>query len=73
VYEHAAALGARRLGAGPKARLRFNLAEIDERMATCPEGRKSSRRHAASEAPSRPRLRRSSGTDVQLLPIRRRT
>jgi hypothetical protein len=32
VYEHADELGARRLGSGPKARLRFSLEEVDERL-----------------------------------------
>ena len=35
VYEHAVELGARRLGAGPKARLRFTLVEVDARLSAC--------------------------------------
>lgn len=36
VYEHADELGCRRLGSGPRARLRFSLAEVDERHAGAP-------------------------------------
>ena len=35
VYEHAVELGARRLGNGPKARLRFSLTDIDQRLSPC--------------------------------------
>lgn len=34
VYENAVKLGVRRLGDGPKARLRFSLADVD-RLLTC--------------------------------------
>jgi len=40
VYEHADELGARRLGTGPKARLRFDLAGVDRRL-TCLANRES--------------------------------
>jgi hypothetical protein len=70
VYEHADQLGARRLGSGPKARLRFNLAEVDERLNVCSSGRRSSEADSASQAVSRPRRRRTLGSDVPLLPIR---
>ena len=72
VYEHADELGARRLGSGPRARLRFSLAEIDERLSTCPPGRKSVGPEAAPEKASTPRRRRRIGTNVDLLPIRGR-
>jgi hypothetical protein len=72
VYEHANELGARRLGAGPRARLRFSLTEVDERVGTCSAGRQS----MAAELPGRDglptRRRRASGTSVDLLPIRGR-
>src|SRR5262245_8249957 len=42
VYTHAAELGARRLGAGPRARLRFSLAEVDALLSTCLADRGSS-------------------------------
>lgn len=70
VYEHAAKLGARRLGDGPKARLRFNLAEVDERLASCSVGRQSEPVNAAQTVALRRRPPRSSGTNVELLPIR---
>ena len=71
VYEHASELGARRLGAGPRARLRFSLAEVDERLTSCTTGRKS--QHAAEPIakPIRHRQRPPRlGTGVALLPIR---
>src|SRR3954462_5179891 len=40
VYEHAVELGAVRLGDGPKARLRLNVAEIERRL-TCVRSRGS--------------------------------
>ena len=69
VYEHAAKLGARRLGTGPKARLRFRLALVDEALLPLTQ---------PSDGPSRPRARRRrrasrpAGTHVPLLPIRTR-
>jgi hypothetical protein len=42
VYEHADEIGFRRLGSGPKARLRFSLAEVDERLTGCTAGREYS-------------------------------
>jgi hypothetical protein len=42
VYEHPNELGPRRLGSGPKARLRFSLAEIDSHLTACPDSRRSS-------------------------------
>jgi hypothetical protein len=73
VYEHAEELGARRLGSGPKARLRFNIAEADERLRTCYLSRESKEAETASRAVSRPRRRRAMGTNVDLLPIRGRS
>ena len=69
-YEHAAELGARRLGAGPRARLRFSLEEVDERLSVCLDSRKSSSPEPASQAASRPRRRRPLGTTAELLPIK---
>lgn len=67
VYAHADELGARRLGAGPKARLRFSLREVDERLRAM--------RGGAVESPvttPKPRRRpsRVTPTGVRLLPIR---
>jgi hypothetical protein len=70
VYEHAEQLGARRLGDGPKARLRFRLDLVDE--ALCPADRRSDAAELARQAASRPRSRRRLGTTIELLPIRTR-
>jgi hypothetical protein len=73
VYEHADELGARRLGSGPRARLRFSLEEVVQRLASCSTGRRSETQD--SPAPGRVRARRRSerlGSGVELLPIRGR-
>jgi hypothetical protein len=70
VYEHAADLGARRLGSGPRARLRFSIAEVDQRLSACYESRESDTAELAPQAVSRPRRRRASGTSAPLLPIK---
>jgi hypothetical protein len=72
VYEHADELGARRLGTGPRARLRFSLDEVDERLSACTAGRESRAPDPAPRAVSRPRRRRELGTSTELLPIRGR-
>jgi hypothetical protein len=73
VYEHAVELGARRLGSGPRARLRFDLAEVDSRLTSCSRSRGSE--EAGSRTVERVRRRRRTsglGTSVPLLPIRAR-
>jgi hypothetical protein len=70
VYEHAAELGVRRLGEGPKARLRFSLVEVDERLSACSVVRGSIVPESSAGAAIRRRRRRSLGTGVDLLPIR---
>ena len=72
VYEHADELGARRLGNGPRARLRFSLAEVDERLSACSAGRESATPEPAPRGALRPRRRRRMGTTGELLPIRGR-
>jgi hypothetical protein len=72
VYEHAVELGARRLGDGPRARLRFSLAEVDAHLNSCSASRESASLEPAPQAVSRPRRRRRMGTSVELLPIRGR-
>jgi hypothetical protein len=73
VYEHAAELGARRLGSGPRARLRFDLTDVRKWLDACSHGR------CAVEASSdvvkpiqRRRAKPISGTEAVLLPIRGR-
>jgi hypothetical protein len=73
VYEHADELGARRLGSGPRARLRFSIAEVDQRLTTCTRSRESRSPDPAPLAALRPRRRRRMGTSVALLPIRGRS
>jgi len=83
VYEHAHELGAINLpsksrprpdGTLPKSRprLRFSLAEIDERLSTCSASRESDSLEPAPRTASRPRRRRRMGTSAELLPIRGR-
>lgn len=69
VYEHAVELGARRLGDGPKARLRFSLREVDERVS-CLGSRGSKSLPAAPAKALRRRRVAGSGTNIDLLPIR---
>lgn len=81
VYEHAAELGAGRLGSGPRARLRFRLSEVDERLSACSTSRRSDdidqdRELAPANDRARARTsrrRQRSGTSAELLPIRGRT
>jgi hypothetical protein len=71
VYEHAEILGARRLGLGPRPRLRFDLEEAERRWTSCLSSRKSEAMQSRSVEPVRRRRRRAGlGTDVNLLPIR---
>jgi hypothetical protein len=70
VYENADLLGARRLGSGPKARLRFSIAEVDERLTSGLQSRRSEPLVPAQAVVSRRRPRRSLGTTVETLPIR---
>lgn len=73
VYEHAGELGARRLGSGPRARLRFDLAEVDRRLTSCAPGRGSEAAESRTvERNSRRRRASSLGTSVPLLPIKGR-
>ncbi len=69
VYENAELLGARRLGAGPRARLRFSLAEVDGRLS-CSASRGSEEAVTPVAVPVRVRRRlRSSAQTDELLPI----
>jgi hypothetical protein len=70
VYEHKAALGARQLGDGPKARLRFRLEDVEAALP-CLTGR-GAQKHATpiSKPTQRPRRTTRLGTGAPLLPIR---
>ena len=71
VYEHAAELGALRLGAGPGARLRFRFR--GSRTANLLlVSRESCAADPAPKTAKRPRGHRRMGTSVELLPIRGR-
>ncbi len=72
VYEHAAELGAYRLGSGKRARLRFDLEEVRRRLSACTGSSGSSRPVSASGVASRRKRRSDTGTNVALLPIRGR-
>jgi hypothetical protein len=76
VYEHADELGAFRLGSGPRARLRFDVAEALGRLTACSASRRSGPPDPAPRAASGPRGRRRLGTSggsvPELLPIRGR-
>lgn len=72
VYAHADELGAWRLGAGPKARLRFDLEEVQRRLTACEADRESVapsvrvvERRSARRRPT------GFGNGGELLPIRR--
>jgi hypothetical protein len=70
VYEHATVLGARRLGDGPRARLRFRLEDV-ERAIPCVASRRSGEAETRAAMPIRRRRRPAGmGTGVPLLPIR---
>jgi hypothetical protein len=75
VYEHSGHLGAIRLGQGPRARLRFQLARVDAALATdpCSMSRGSHRPQPPTGA-GIPRQSRAAakGTTASLLPIRGR-
>lgn len=73
VYDNASTLGARRLGNGPKARLRFRLSLVDASLTVCTAGRTSDLAPVAQVHRSRRRTSRSMGTGVELLPIRGRS
>jgi hypothetical protein len=49
VYAHAGELGARRLGEGPKARLRFSLDEVDALLTPCLSSQSTNRRCSGSK------------------------
>jgi hypothetical protein len=66
VYEHAGELGARRLGTGPKARLRFRLDLVDSALIPARRGADSAGRPRRVN----PRPRRTSSRSTPLLPIR---
>lgn len=69
VYQHATELGARRLGTGPKARLRFRLDLVDEALHPKAGGLDNSK--SSTTAPSRRRRATPSSGRVQLLPVHR--
>lgn len=68
VRRHADELGAVRLGSGPRPRIKFDLREVERRLAA-PELRASPRpRHPAT--PGQLRQPQTAGQRIELLPIR---
>jgi hypothetical protein len=74
VYEHSTELGAVRLGDGPRARLRFNLAVVDEPLAAtaCPGARESEAANPVAKRHRRHRMGTDASAVPELLPIRGR-
>jgi DNA-binding transcriptional MocR family regulator len=71
VYEYAAALGARRIGEGPRGRLRFDLNAALEAWTHRSVREGSAARESPARAGNAPaRGRRRKGSGEQLLPIR---
>ena len=70
IYDHADELGARRLGAGEKAPIRFLLDEVLERTACVRDRRQEQPASRTVEPNRRPRRTRSLGTSVELLPVK---
>jgi hypothetical protein len=71
VYQRADELGGRRLGDGPRPRLRFDLAEAEKAMIACSRSKRP--QVAVQPSPERKTVNRtkaSMGTNGQLLPIR---
>lgn len=70
VYENAARLGGRRLGDGPKARLRFRLEDVEAALP-CVASRGAEKLATGTVKPKR-RLHHAArlGTEAPLLPIR---
>lgn len=70
VYEHAVELGGRRLGDGPKARLRFRLEDVEAALP-CLSSRGSQEPAIRAHKPiKRHRRTARTGTGTVLLPIR---
>jgi hypothetical protein len=70
VYEHADELGGMRLGDGPRGRLRFDAAALDEAVTTRQGGKTSDAPEPAPRRGSHRRPRRTTGAATPLLPIR---
>ncbi len=69
VYQHADELGAKRLGAGPKARMRFKV-EVAEQAACFASRGSGTAARPVVERKTRRRRQSGFGTTVPLLPIR---
>jgi hypothetical protein len=71
VREHAALLGAKRLGEGPRAPYLFNVPEAFDRLPSCQSNRESPRSDSpAKRSDQANRQRGAMGTTTDLLPIR---
>jgi hypothetical protein len=73
VYEHAGELGGRRLGSGPRARLRFSMEDVQGWLDSCSATRGTRSPDSSPVKPVRRRRREVGlGTSVVLLPIKGR-
>lgn len=70
VYRRANELGARRIGSGPKARLRFKAESVEEELAACSVSRGSEDPKPPPRQGSRPRRTIANDHPVTLLPVR---
>jgi hypothetical protein len=70
VYDHAAALGGRRLGDGPRARLRFRLEDVEAALPCLPRRGADQPATRMSKPNTRHRRNHRLGTEPPLLPIR---
>jgi hypothetical protein len=71
VYAHAAELGGKRIGDGPRGRLRFDLDQALAALTPCSESKKSHEQKApAPGSNSSRRHRPRMGSGAELLPVR---
>jgi hypothetical protein len=71
VYAHWQELGGKRLGSGPRGRLRFDLDRAARAVTPCSASKRSrAAKQSASPAKSAPRRRKRTGSGSRLLPIK---
>jgi predicted DNA-binding transcriptional regulator AlpA len=70
VYRRADELGARRIGSGPKARLRFDAEDVTAALGACSTSRESLDANRPQRRRSRVRLVAAGGQEFPLLPVR---
>lgn len=70
VYRRADELGAKRIGSGPKARLRFDADAVTAALSACSASRDSLSQDPPQQQRSRPRRATAAGNAFPLLPVR---